>query len=214
MNNTEETDSKAPGYGCPIDWRAALAVAGTCIVVTFVGLGPMAPLTVRAAAIPHHFKPAAASAMPMPTAVIIPKIRVNSPIVPMGLTSDNRMAVPDNFSEVGWFAGSGATIPGNVGNAVLGAHVDNGGTKPTIGGVFKDLHALKVGDDIYVSRAGLSTLHYLVVAIKIYAYDSATTDLIFGPSQERHLNLITCYGTWLPVARTYNKRLVVFATLV
>ena len=72
----------------------------------------------------------------------IPSINVKAPVKEMGLTTDNKMAVPDNYREVGLYAHGTAPKPGDIGNAVMGAHVDNGTKRPTINGVFKNLHKL------------------------------------------------------------------------
>jgi sortase (surface protein transpeptidase) len=182
---------------------------------------PLGASSVSADQLPGSSNEAASSTVIIPQAVSysqpseisIPKIKVNSPVKAMGLTSDNKMAVPDNFTQVGWY-GSGGTIPGDIGNAVMGAHVDNGGIDPTIKGVFKNLHTLVPGDDIYITDDNGAVLHFKVIARKIYPYNTTATSAVFGPSTERDLNLITCYGTWLPKADTYNERLVVFARLV
>src|SRR4051812_35058669 len=76
----------------------------------------------------------------------IPAIKVNAGVLGMGITSTGRMAVPNNYTEVGWY-NLGAK-PGEVGSTVMGAHVDNGGK---INGVFKNLKYLKVGNTILVT---------------------------------------------------------------
>ncbi|MCC2630217.1 MAG: srtA [Candidatus Paceibacter sp.] len=138
----------------------------------------------------------------------IPKIKVSAGVLGMGLTPDGKMAVPDNYTEVGWY--NLGTKPGAIGSAVLGAHVDNGGT---IRGVFKDLKKLKVGDMIYVSDGNGTEYKYKVSARTIYSYRNPATEEIFSKNDKERLNLITCYGTWLPKENTYNQRLVVSAVL-
>jgi 5'-nucleotidase len=48
---------------------------------------------------------------------------------------------------------------------------------------------------------------------QIYPIESAPLQTIFGPSNEPHLNLITCGGTFNRASQIYNKRLVVFQDL-
>ncbi len=139
----------------------------------------------------------------------IPAIKVNAPVKALGLTSDGKMAVPDNFTEVAWY--SLGTTPGQNGNAVMAAHVDNGSSIP---GVFKHLSSLKIGDDIYVTDTNGATLHFRVNATKVYDYRTTDTDEVFGRSDAAHLNFITCHGTFMPALNTYNERLVVFTELV
>jgi LPXTG-site transpeptidase (sortase) family protein len=144
-----------------------------------------------------------------PYMLSIPAIKVSAGIKGMGLEEDGKMAVPDNYTEVGWY--SLGTKPGRAGNAVLGAHVDDGSS---VAGVFKNLKRLKVGDDIFVKDKDGNDLHYRVVERKIYDYREKNTDEIFGKTNKAMLNLITCHGKWLANENTYDSRLVVFAELV
>ncbi|MES2436887.1 MAG: class F sortase [Patescibacteria group bacterium] len=144
-----------------------------------------------------------------PKRLLIPALKVLSPIVGMGQTPEGRMAVPDNYTEVGWY--NLGTRPGAIGSAVMGAHVDNGST---LHGVFKNLKKLKIGDDIYVLDQFNNALHYRVTEKTIYPYRSKDTEKVFSRNDARRLNLITCYGTWLPKENTYDRRLVIFAELV
>lgn len=143
-----------------------------------------------------------------PYKLVIPAIKVNVGVLGMGIADDGRMAVPNNYTEVGWY--NLGSRPGEVGSTVMGAHVDNGGS---INGVFKNLKKLKTGDVIYVTDGDGDQYTYKVTAKKIYNYKTQVTDEVFGQDDKGRLNLITCYGTWLPQENTYNKRLVVFAEL-
>lgn len=179
------------------------------VLCVFV-LSALLPQYTSATTIPFAITPTVYS---HPSKLLIPKLALASKVKAMGLTADNKMAVPDNYTEVGWYANTGVS-PGSIGNAVIGAHVDNGSFKPTTKGVFKNLHALVPGDDIFVTDASGKLLHFRVTTTKIVPYNSKETTDIFGPTNERHLNLITCYGSWMPTVGTYSQRLVVFAKLV
>ncbi|MBA3550913.1 class F sortase [Patescibacteria group bacterium] len=144
-----------------------------------------------------------------PQRLIIPAIRVNAPVVAMGVTPEGRMAVPDNYTHIGWY-GLG-TRPGTIGSAVMGAHVDNGGR---ISGVFKKLQYLKKGNIIQSIDTHGATSTFKITSIKVYNYRTPVTNDVFLSNDKARLNLITCYGTWLPKENTYNKRLIVFAELV
>ncbi len=160
-------------------------------------------------AIPVEIKPDA------PVKISIPKISVGHTVKAMGLTKENKMAVPDNYIEVGWYSNNGiAPTPGNKGNAVMGAHVDSGGVNPKTRGVFKDLSKLVVGDDIYTTDKNGNVLHFKVTRTAIYPHDSRENLAVFGPTNEKNLNLITCHGNWVSKINTYDKRFIVFATLV
>lgn len=140
----------------------------------------------------------------------IPAINITAPVLGMGLTPDGKqMDVPANFTEVGWY--NLGTKPGDIGNAVLGAHVDNGGSTP---GVFKNLKNLKVGNDIYMTDKDGKVLHYRIAQTKIYPYNAKDTSEVFGSNGKSRLVLITCHGTFMPSLDTYDQRFIVFAELV
>ncbi len=139
----------------------------------------------------------------------IPKIKVLAPVISVGIGADGRMGVPNNYTQVGLL--STGVKPGEKGSAVLAAHVDNGGRIP---GVFKNLKTLRVGDDIYTTDASGQTLHFKVAEMRVYDKNSTDTGSIFSLNDSSHLNLITCYGLYLPKEKTYSNRLVVFAEKV
>jgi sortase A len=144
-----------------------------------------------------------------PRQIAIPKIKVNAPVLAMGITLDGKMAVPDDYRNVGWY--KFGTRPGEVGSAVIGAHVDNGAA---ISGVFKKLKYLKIGDEITITNSDGEILKYKVNTTKVFNYKTLDTTEVFLKNDNERLNLITCHGTWLPQENTYNKRLVVFAERV
>ncbi len=139
----------------------------------------------------------------------IPSIGVGAGVVAMGTTADGKMAVPNNFKDVGWY--SLGTAPGQSGNAVLGAHVDNGGA---IAGVFKHLKDLRKGTIIALKDSKGALLQYRVSKIALYDRNAKDTSSVFTGDGSSKLVLITCAGTWLPKQNTYSSRLVVFADLV
>ncbi|MDQ3014518.1 MAG: class F sortase [bacterium] len=143
-----------------------------------------------------------------PAQLIIPAIKVAAPVKAMGLDG-TKMAVPDNFTEVGWY--KYGTSPGEKGSAVMGAHVDDGGRTA---GVFKNLKNLKVGDDIYAVDSDGKAAHFRVTAKKVLPYRTKITDDVFMKKDTARLNLITCHGTFLPKENTYNQRLIIFTELV
>lgn len=144
-----------------------------------------------------------------PFQILIPSIGVNARIDALGLTSDGKMAVPANFTSVGWYK-LGA-VPGDVGNAVLGAHVDNGGA---ISGVFKHLKDLAIGDSISIVDSSGVTRTFRVTARDVFDRNMRDTSKVFGGTDKRQVKIITCDGEWLKSENTYANRLVVTAELV
>lgn len=141
----------------------------------------------------------------------IPALGVSAPVRAMGLDG-GKMAVPNNYTEVGWY--SHGTVPGAIGNAVMGAHVNNGGFKPSIDGVFKNLKSLKAGDLISSYFEAGEKVVFAVEKVEVYPYNLANTQEVFGSDGRARLVLITCHGTWLPEANTYAERVIVFAERV
>ena len=137
--------------------------------------------------------------------LIIPVLGVNAVVKNTGLEGDGRMAVPHNYTEVGLF--NGGAKPGEKGSAVMGAHVDNGAFTP---GVFKKLSSIKKGDPLYYINERGAVVSFKVTDIKVYNRNQKDTSAVFAHTDSSRLNLITCFGTWLPREHTYDKRLVVF----
>jgi len=54
------------------------------------------------------------------------------------------------------------------------------------------------------------------VVTELHTYHLADAPLarIFGPTSARHLNLITCSGTWQAQEHQFNERLAVYTRLL
>lgn len=164
---------------------------------------PTAPAPVKpvAAAPTQPAKKTMGTSGQYPERLLIPSLGLNVGIQPVGLNSKGEMDVPNgSSSNVGWY--KYGTMPGNVGSAVLDAHVF---------AVFKDLRYLKIGSSVYVTTQGGTKLRFKVVDSRIYTLDELTSNILFGQHDARRLNLITCAGTYIPSINTYDHRLVVFA---
>lgn len=142
----------------------------------------------------------------LPIRLKIPKIKVDSAIESVGLTSKGAMDVPKRQENVAWF--NLGTRPGNNGSAVMAGHYGWKDKKPS---VFDNLYKLRSGDKIYVEddKGIIST--FVVRESRRYT-PSDNAAIVFGSSDgQAHLNLITCEGTWNKIAKSYPKRLVIFA---
>ncbi|MEX2010264.1 MAG: class F sortase [Parcubacteria group bacterium] len=144
-----------------------------------------------------------------PVRLDIPKLEVEAPMQYMGINAKGNMEDPNNFTDVGWY--KLGTIPGNTGSAVMAGHQDNG---YGLNGVFKYLHTLKIGDDVYVVNGEGKKLHYRVVETAVYPWNAGPLERIFNAKDGKYLNLITCSGVWSKVAGSNDKRLVVYTELV
>ncbi|MFC7320231.1 class F sortase [Halobacillus campisalis] len=143
----------------------------------------------------------------VPASLEIPSINVSASITPEGLTNSGGMEVPDNDVDVGWF--EPGTKPGNKGNAVLAGHVDSY-QGPA---VFFELDELKAGDEVILTGTDGSVLTFTVREVIAYPRNEAPIETIFGSSDSRSLNLITCTGLFDSEAQTHQDRLVVYTEL-
>lgn len=143
-----------------------------------------------------------------PARISIPAIGVNAAIEHVGLAPDGRMDVPKAYENVGWWQ-MGAR-PGIQGSAVLAGHFDTPTGEP---GVFYDLKQLKKGDIIEVEDEEDLAQLFEVVETKLYPDANFPIDLVFGRTDEKWLNLITCDGVFDQETNNYTDRYVVFSRL-
>ena len=140
-----------------------------------------------------------------PVHLSIPKLGIDASILSMGLTAAGNLDVPADITEAGWYS-SGAT-PGSAGSAVIAGHLDGQHGEP---GIFANLDTLAPGDQISVTDANGRVVSFVVRESKSYPFQERPPE-VFTSSSGIHLNLITCTGAWDTGARSYAKRLVVFA---
>lgn len=139
----------------------------------------------------------------VPASVFIPSIDLETRVIPLGTNAKGEMDVPDGKTkDVGWYRYG--TKPGEVGSAVLDAHVY---------AAFKELKDVRVGDSIYIESAKGEKLRFVVEEIQLKRLEDTSTSLLFARKDKARLNLITCAGTYIPSRGTYDKRLVVYAVL-
>jgi Sortase domain len=173
-----------------------------------------------------------APAVGVPLDVVIPSIKVNSPLLAVGMTSAAAMSAPEggagspDWSDTFWYRGS--AVPGAVGTATIAGHIDD-----RFGdyAVFGRLSELVPGDRIFIrdTTTGFSE-QFAVTSSHAYTIAQARTrpvlNLIYGtgppkgepaqPSNDglAHLSLVTCAGAWLARQDTHSERLVVSAVRV
>lgn len=139
----------------------------------------------------------------LPKRLIIPKLKIDTNILPLGLTATGNMDAPATNKDTGWY--EAGVRPGNEGSAVIDGHrgIYNEA-------VFGELDLLVEGDSILVVDDQGSSVSFVVRKIEAYDKDSDATD-IFNSQKGSHLNLITCNGDWELKQATYSKRLVIFS---
>ncbi|MDO0915156.1 class F sortase [Streptomyces sp. DT2A-34] len=143
-----------------------------------------------------------------PDRIRIPSIRVDAPLMGLGLTRTGSLDVPpaERKNLAGWY--EAGTTPGETGTAIVAGHVDN-----TEGpAVFYHLGALKKGSTIEVERRDGGTALFSVHAVEVYDAKAFPDEKVYGPAPRPELRVITCGGGY---SRTtgYQGNVVVFAHL-
>lgn len=152
----------------------------------------------------------AAAALPAsePVRIRIPAIRVDAPVLRLGLARDGSLEVPPpgRGGSAGWYKDGAA--PGADGTAVLAGHVDDAHGPA----VFYALGALKKGTPIEVARADRRTAVFTVDAVEVYPNDAFPDRRVYGPAGRPELRVITCGGGFSEKSG-YRGNVVVFAHL-
>ena len=175
-------------------------------------VGPPQPATAAAAdsRLPGG---AAGNVQPLPYAlpdrVRIPTIRVDAPVLPVGLDADGWVSAPppEDPNLAGWF--TGGVTPGEKGTAVVVGHVDNK-QGPA---VFYNLGALKKGNRVEVARKDGKTAVFEIYGIEVFDKNNFPGDRVYGSKGEPELRVITCGGGFSKKTG-YDGNVVVFARLV
>ncbi|MBX4200347.1 class F sortase [Candidatus Parcubacteria bacterium] len=137
-----------------------------------------------------------------PVRIVIPSVKIDSPILGMGINNKGELDVPSGKTNVvGWY--KYGIVPGLQGSAVLDAHVF---------AAFENLKNLKNGSDVYIITTSGKKLHFVVNTTKTYALGNLSPVTLFGLNDAKRLNLVTCAGNLTPDGSTYDHRLVVYTT--
>jgi Sortase domain len=142
-----------------------------------------------------------------PIRLQIAAIGVDSTLMALGLKADGAMEVPPGGFPAGWFT-DGPT-PGELGPAVIAGHIDMKGP-----GVFFNLHKMRPGDLVTVTRADGSKPVFRVARVGRYPKKKFPTTLVYGDLDHAGLRLVTCGGSFDTRTGHYEDNIVVFADLV
>ncbi|MCF4136000.1 class F sortase [Streptomyces sp. Tue 6430] len=144
-----------------------------------------------------------------PDRVRIPAIRVDAPVMQVGLDTDGWVGAPppEDPNLAGWF--TGAVSPGEKGTAVVVGHVDN------LQGpaVFYGLGALKKGNHVEVSRRDGKTAVFEIYGVEVFEKNNFPGDRVYASKGAPELRVITCGGGFSK-ANGYDGNVVAFARLV
>ncbi|MGW6910553.1 class F sortase [Streptomyces sp. NPDC054940] len=192
---------------------SAVTVLALCSGVWLLSDGAETPAPPQPSAAqgtePRAPRPAAPALPPSPPDRIrIPSIRVDAPLMGLGLTRTGSLDVPpaEGKNLAGWY--EAGTTPGETGTAIVAGHVDNA-RGPA---VFYRLGALRKGSTIEVERRDGGTALFSVDAVEVYDAKSFPDEKVYGAAPRPELRVITCGGGY---SRTtgYQGNVVVFAHL-
>ncbi|MFC7305679.1 class F sortase [Streptomyces monticola] len=175
------------------------------------GHAPPQPSAAQAAGErPGPGEAAAFSALPpsAPTRLRIPSLRVDAPLMGLGLTAEGSLDVPpaERRNLAGWY--EAGTAPGERGTSIVAGHVDNA-EGPA---VFYSLGALKKGHTVEVDRTDGLTAVFTVDAVEVYDSRAFPDEKVYGSSRRPELRVITCGGGYSKKTG-YLGNVVVFAHL-
>ncbi|HEY8338884.1 MAG TPA: class F sortase [Egibacteraceae bacterium] len=139
-----------------------------------------------------------------PVRIVIPDIGVDARVVPIGLTEEGALAVPD-FGLAGWY--QLGPRPGDPGPAVIAAHVDSRAGPD----VFYRLRELVPGAVVRISDAAGTVHEFTVSAVEQHDKDELPADRIWSDEDAPALRLITCGGAFDYSVRHYTDNVIVFA---
>ncbi|WP_405987626.1 class F sortase [Streptomyces sp. NBC_00872] len=125
-----------------------------------------------------------------PVALRIPGIKVDTPLLGLGLDREGGLHVPPQGvrNVAGWY--KDGPSPGAKGTAIIAGHVDNA-RGPA---VFYKLGTLRKGQRIEVARADGRTAVFSVDALEVYDNADFPERKVYGSSDRPELRVITCGG--------------------
>ncbi len=144
----------------------------------------------------------------IPKRLEIRTLGVDAPIEEVGLDSKNRMDVPKNVYNTGWY--KLGVKPGEPGGALIDGHYDDPQGNPS---VFNKLHTMKKGEKITVYDEFDKPLVFTVQEVNTYTFDKVPMGSLIAPSSQKWVHLITCAGEWDKGQKNYTDRIVVSAVM-
>ncbi|MDH2387990.1 class F sortase [Streptomyces sp. HNM0663] len=141
--------------------------------------------------------------------VSIPSIKVDAPVVDVGLDDDGWVAAPpaEDPNLAGWY--QNGIAPGQRGTAVVVGHVDNR-SGPA---VFYGLGSVKKGGHVEVARFDGKVVVFEVYGVEVFSKNDFPGPRVYADTGHAELRVITCGGGYSR-AGGYDGNVVVFARMV
>jgi sortase (surface protein transpeptidase) len=145
--------------------------------------------------------------LPGKVRVKIPSLAVDAPMVKLGLNADGSLQVPTDYATAGWW--DGGPFPGDVGPAVVVGHVDSRAGPA----VFFRLATLEPGATVVITRPDGNVARFAVTKVMEVSKDHFPTKLVYDPTPDAELRLVTCGGSFNSLTGHYVDNVIVFARL-
>jgi sortase A len=187
-------------------FKQILFVEGLIVAISLLLAIVVRGQMIKIVAKPTNIVTAEQSVLSLPVQLKIPSIKIDAPILSVGVTPSGAMDTPKGPKEAAWY--NLGPRPGEVGSAVIDGHY---GWKDNIPAVFDDLNKIQKGDKIYVTDNKGAVNTFIVNEIRNYGENEKTSKIFSSSDGLSHLNLITCEGIWNAKTKSYSGRLVVFA---
>ena len=143
-----------------------------------------------------------------PSRLRVPSLGLDSAVLPVGVTEDRQMQLPDDPRVLGWYRFGPA--PGGGGSVVLAGHVDSRafGVGPLVA-----LQSIAAGARIEVVSGTAGVRPYRVDSIERFDRQ-ALPATVFARTGPERLRIVTCTRPYLPDEGGYQQNLVVTAVPV
>lgn len=195
---------------------------GSLCVALAAGCGTTIGNTATPIVVPATTAPAAPTKS-APASITIPAIKVDAPLVPLGLDKNKTVMVPDleHADQASWYCqdhkddngtptcAGGGVVPGDVGPASVYGHID----AHKRDGVFKHIMELNLGDPINIKRADGTTLTFKVYKVQQIHKAQFPSSQVYGDVNRPELRLITCTGAFVGGQVGYQDQGIVYAAL-
>jgi hypothetical protein len=210
------------GLRCALGALAGLAMVAAAVITTAVAIHPHERLSKVAIVVPISIgtvpseapTPASAPARPLaapliPTRIRIPRLKVDSVVVPVVVDRHGALGVPPDPHVVGWWA-DGAKPGARSGTAILDGHVNYGG----VDGSLAHLDRLRPGDAVIVDGTAAGEpvrQRFLVTGTRTYAKHDLPSQEVFNQRGVGRLVLVTCGGVFDRSSGNYASNILTYA---
>ena len=182
-----------------------LALGVVVVLAACKQASPVAASPVAASPLPDFHSARDYDQVAVPVRLRIPALRVDSAVQRLGLQKDGSIAVPARTDVAGWF--EKGPRPGQPGPAVILGHVDSKAGP----GIFFDLYRIRAGTTVEVDRSDGSTATFKVTEVDRVPKVRFPTDLVYAPTLDPTLRLVTCGGSFDSARGSYRDNVIAFA---